>query len=566
MAINDGLNSVFRGQEGSGSAYILNPNQAIGVYQAGIADANERKRLEALALQKRQQEIADNNATALGNFKLGDHWGMKAAELQKDYEDLSNYAVKATQEGRNINSDRDFLQRKQQLLTKAAATKDLQLGYDRDAALVGKNPDAYENGLDVLKSYQNASIEDFMKGNFKPQPLKQIYTTADAIKDSGGTIAYTKRNDGTYDTTKVNRSGNVGQAISSLNTPAAKYLVEKAGGDTGAYIGGFPTKTSDGRTYYNTDGKQFEDAVISTLATDPNLPAYLQSKGYDVSNTDAIRKSAFDFAKKQNKAAGKYIKDYADNLENKATTDITRVFAAEQNQRARNAEGRAIESHAHEKGKWADEALAAQPDSIVSNVVTNLATQRTGAGSKPVMRTSTSLSASNVGNAKTPFLPTVVYNPETGQASRNSVPITVSGGQVHIKPVLNFGGAQKILDDESLKKLRAGTYRLNGRNVPRNTDVSYDEILLGEERIAADPNDILSKATVRKVMIPITDQSLDKKFDKQYNRTQMWDQAIKNTSDFETRKEIIKSQIKRQAPNMDAKALDKLAFDTAKQY
>lgn len=566
MAINDGLNSVFRAREGSGEAYILPNSQSVQIYQSGIADQNERERLRQAALLKRQQEISDANAKEIGDLKIGSHWGARASELQKDFDALNAYALTASQNGKSINTDREFLQKRNQLLAKAAATKDLQTAYERDATLVGKEPDRFENGIPVLQSYQNASIDDFMSGKFKPQELKRIYSTADAIKDSNGTVAYEKRNDGTYDTTKVNRSGNVGQAISSLNTPAAKYLIEKSGGDTGAYISGFPTRTQDGKTYFNTDGKQFEDAVIAKLATDPNLPTYLQQKGYDVSSTDAIRNSAFEFAKKQNKAAGQYVKDYADNLENKATTDITRVFAAEQNQRARSAEGRAIESFNREKSKWADEELASSPDEIVTNVATNLASQRTGSNGQPVIRSSTSLAASNVGNAKTPFLPTIVYNPETGASSKNTVPITVTGGQVHIKPVLNFGGAMKVMDDESIKRLRAGTYKLNGKAVPKSSELSYDELLLGEEKVPADPSDILSKSSVRKVMIPLTDQSLDKKFDKQYNRSQMWDKAIRSTNDFETRKEIIKSQIKRQAPGMDAKALDKLAFDTAKQY
>lgn len=572
----DGLNSVYGKREGSGQAYILPTNQSIGIFANGLANQQERQRLLDAAALKRQQELQDANAKTLSALSIGDHWNQRSSELQKDFNSLTDYALKATQQGLNLQSDRDFLQRKNDLFIKAGATKEMQKYYEDNYKDVGSNPDKYENGIQILDSFKNATIDDFTSGKFKPERLKQIYSLSDAVKDSNGTISYVKNNDGTLDTTRVNRSGNVGQAIASLDTPAAKYLLEKSGGDTGMYKAGFPIVTAEGKTFYNTKGKAFEDVVINKLATDPNLPAYLQQKGYDVSSNDAIYKSALDFAKKQNEATGTYVKGYADNLEDKATTDTTKVFTLAAERRAQRDQQIQEETFANTKSKWADEALAASPDDIVTNVVTNLAGQSykttldaKGNPTKTIesnMRTSTSLSAANVGNAKTPFLPTIIYDPQTGEGKQNASPITVSGGQVHIKPMLYYKGAQRVMDDASLKKLREGKYRLNGQNVPKNTEVSYDELLLGDERVAADPNDIMSKATVRKVMIPITDQALDKKFDKQYDRPQMWEKAIRATSDFETKKAIIKSQIKRQAPGMDVKELDKLAFETAKQY
>lgn len=532
MAI-DGINSVNNKRGSAGQAYVLPTNQAIGVYANGIANQQEKKRLLEAAALKRQQEISDGNYKEIGGLKLGDHWGERTGELQKDYNALIEYALEATRKGQNINSDKQFLQMKNSVLSKAAATKDLQGLFDKTKALVGSNPDAFENGVESLQEIRGASLDDFISGKFKPQELRKIYTMADAIKDSGGTISYVKNNDGTYDTTKVNRSGNVGQAISSLDSQSAKYIVKKAGGDTGAYISGFPTLTKDGKAYYNTSGKDFEDAVIGKLATDVNFIPYLQSKGYDVSSNELIKKSAFDFAKKQNEATGTYVKGYADVLEGKATTDKTRTFAAEQNQRAKAGEARAIETHANNKKKWAQEDLDAAPDSILPNVVTNISGQGytvDGNGAKTVknnIRQSTSLAATNVGNSKSPFLPQTVYNQETGVAEKNATSRNISGGQIHIKPVLKMNGGSRILDDESLAKLRAGTYKLNGKIVPKNTPIQYDELLYGDEALDANPLDPAAKKS-QKIIIPITGQSLDGKFTKAYNREEMWDISAKN--------------------------------------
>lgn len=340
----------------TGEAFVLPQNQAAGIFAAGLQDAVERQRALEAARLKRNQALADDNASILKNVKIGDHWGARSAELQDEYNKLNEYALKAARGGVNLNTDREFLEQRNQLLLKAQATKDLQKIYENTYREVGKNPDAFENGIEVLDSINKASLDDFRAGKFLPESLKRIYSLSDAIKESGGKTSYIKANDGVTDTTKVNRSGNVGQAIASITTPQAQYLIEKSGGDTGKYIAGFPTKMPDGRTYYNTNGDAFEDTVIQALATDAELPQFLQQKGYDVSSIDALRNSAFEFAKKQNQAAGKYVKDYADALENKATTDTTRVFTAEANRRANEAAARSAIRFS-ERGKKQEDVI-----------------------------------------------------------------------------------------------------------------------------------------------------------------------------------------------------------------
>lgn len=352
------LNTVYQGKGGTGGAYILPNNQAIGIFASGLQDINERKRLEEAYRLKREQKLADENAKAIASLKIDDHWGERSAELQNDYNALTDYALKAIQDGKNLNADKPFLKMRNQLVTKAGATNDLHSLYKDVYQAVGKNPDGYENGIDLLKSVRGVSMDDFMGGKFKPDSLRKIYSLADAIKESDGKTSYVKNNDGTYDTTRVDRSNNVGQAVASLSTNPAKYIIKKKGGDTGKYIEGFPTITAEGKRYYNTQGPDFESAVIDRLATDVDFPAFLQTKGYNVDTIDNIRNSALDFAKKQNEATGTYVKDYADNLENKATTDTTRVFSAEANKRANlNQQRRDTDSKQSSAGKptfWQD--------------------------------------------------------------------------------------------------------------------------------------------------------------------------------------------------------------------
>ncbi|RZM20418.1 MAG: hypothetical protein EOO88_36240 [Pedobacter sp.] len=534
MAINQS-NTVYQKRAGTGAAYVLPENQALGLYLNTMASDQKRQELLDAAKLKRQQEIQDANTKTIGSLSIGDHWSARENELQKDYNAVADYALNATHAGQKIDNDRDFLNKRSRIIGKAAASRELQKVFEQTTKDIGANPDGYKNPIAVLKSIRDANLDDYMDGKWNPPTLQRVYSLSDAIKDSNGTISYLKNNDGAYDTTKVNRSGNVGQALASLSTPAAKYLVNESGGDTGTYIGGFPTVTPDGKTYFNTQGKPFEDAVINQLATDPNFGSFLQSKGYDVSNTDAIRKSAFDFAKKQNEAAGSYVKNYADLLENKATTDTTRIFAAEANARQRRDQQMAEGRYAHDQRIWADEALASSPDAIVANVKTNIASTKTGGGGI-VNRPSTSFAAANVGNSRSSFLPMTTFDPETGLSKARNSTVNITSGQIHIKPVLRFGGVEKILDDESLSKIKEGKYKINGKVVPANASISYDELLYGEQRIPADPNDIMSKATVEKLIVPVTGQPLNKKFDKEYNRVNMWNTAIKSMTDEGDRK------------------------------
>lgn len=561
--ISNNLNRLYR--QGAGEAFILPESGAVDTLLDGLKENTELKKRYADQVIKERQAFDKGVNDNIANLRPKDYWTKYANEISNDYNSLMSEAQQLKSKRIDPFTNTDFLAKRDRLYSKAMASNELKGMYDNFYKEYGKSPDSYDNGLDILKSYNDITLDNYLDKGFNPAALQRNYTLADAIKESNGVTSYVKNNDGTFDTTKVNRAGNVGQAIASIDTPAASYILKKYGGDTGKYSAGFPTVTADGRTFFNTKGKEFEDAVINTLATDPDFPSYLSSKGYDTSSAPSIRKSALDYAKKQNEAAGKYVSEYADLLENKATTDTTRVFTAEANKRANREAARAERRLAHDEQKWADEELEKKPDDIATNVITNIASSRTN-GEKVANRPSTSLAAVNVGDAKSPFLPQIVFDAETGMGNKNSASINVNGGQVHIKPVLKFDGGTKILDDESIKKIREGKYKLNSKTVPKDIAIGYEELLYGTEQVPADPNDPLSKSGSRKIIIPISGQAIDNKFSKKYNREQMYDAAAKSTTDFETRKDLLKNYLKTQAPNLSDKDLDKLAFEAAKQY
>jgi hypothetical protein len=562
MASGD-LTGIYR--QGYGQAYILPENGAVDTLLDGLDRNTVLRQRNADMAAKRKMEADSQFNDNIKKLTPGDYYTKYSDHIQNGYNELVKNAIGLKSQGTDPFTNTEFLNKYESLKADARASNEIKKSYEDFWNKYSKEPERFDNGLDILNQYQNLSINDYKEGKFNPPQLQRSFSVADAVKASNGEISYIKRNDGTYDTTSVNRSGNVGQAINSIATPEAQYLIGKYGGDTGPYSGGFPTVTDDGKTYYNTKGRQFEDAVIAKLATDPNFPTVLANKGYDTSTTAAIKKSALDYAKKQNEATGKYVKEYADLLENKATTDVTRVFTAESNRRANREAARAEERLAHDKKKWAEEELEKKPDDIATNVLTNVASSRTN-GEKVAQRPSTSLAAVNVGDAKTPFLPQVVFDAETGMGAKNSASVSVNGGQIHIKPILNFDGGRKILDDESLENIRKGTYKLNCKTVPKDAVVSYEELLYGTEKVEADPNDPLSKSSSRKIIIPIAGQAIDNKFSKKYDRQKMYDAAIKSSKDFETKKDVVKQYLKTQAPNLSEKDLDKLAFETAKQY
>ncbi len=344
---------------GIGEAYLLKGNQAVDIFNNNIAQQEQQRRAQEYQRQRQlaaeQQDITDG----LAKLSPGDYWINHDEEINKDYKDLVGYGTKLKYEGRNPFSDPDFLTKKTQLEAKAKFSKQLQDDYKLVQAELLKNPDGYDNQDEVLGSYiGKKSISDYMKEGYKRPQLNKRYSLSDVIKDNKIEVGYEKNNDGTYDTTRINRSGIIDQALNTIDSEASKYILTKSGADTNVYKTGFPMFNKDGKRVWSTNPENVTKIATNVLENDPEFPQYLQQKGYDVSDPYKALLATEDFVKRQNNAVGSYAAKIADTVSGKGTTDRTRVYTAEANSRANSAESRANQKFNLLKGKLSKEENA----------------------------------------------------------------------------------------------------------------------------------------------------------------------------------------------------------------
>lgn len=335
----DPFNHVAQGREGTGAAFLLSGNRAAEIFQQNIKEDEQQRRLAEFQRQKALRDQQAANSKFLSDVKVGDHWQNDNKYIQKAYDDNMAYASGLKLQNKDIVGDETFRSNNQKNLAMADFSKKSETEFNKFYTEYSKNPSKVENADEIIAWYTRPLPERMASGVLPPKPIIK-HTLSDAIKESDGKVSYVKNNDGSYDTTKINRSGIIDQAIGSLDGDAAKYLIGKKGGDTSAYTGGFPSVLKDGKRLWETSGDQFESSVERALATDPSLPEYLQSKGYDVSTPDKIFESAKDFAAKQNKATGSYVQEYVDKVSGAGTTDTTRVFTARADARAERTANR----------------------------------------------------------------------------------------------------------------------------------------------------------------------------------------------------------------------------------
>lgn len=329
----DPRNLVYPGAEGTGAAFLLKGNRAADIFEQGAAKQAQAARLAEIA---RQKQLAAQEAAAakfLQGVKAGVGWENDDEYLRTNHEKNMEYAAQLKAEGKDPSKDVTFLNNHQKNLADAAYSKAAGQNYQKFIQEWQKNPDKIENA-DELISYYTKPFEERRKSGLKPPEPIMKHSLADAIKASGGTVAYEQNADGTYDTTKVNRAAIIDQGINSTDTKEAQYIIKKAGGDTTGFIKGFPVVTQDGKRLWNTKGDEFKNTVISELDENPDFVPHLRQLGYDVSDPGKTIDSAMEYAKKQNEAVGTYIKDYADALGGRGKSVTKRIYTDEANRRA----------------------------------------------------------------------------------------------------------------------------------------------------------------------------------------------------------------------------------------
>lgn len=330
-----GANSVYGGKQGSGQAYIL-PEQSLAtqVFLQGLQDQDKKKYLAAQQAYEAQKTFNAGVDANIAKLSPGDYYSKFTPQIQKDYGSLINDAQTLKAAGTDPFTNPEFLAKKEQLLSRAKATNEVKGNYDKLFAEVSKSPDGFKNGTELLQQYQNLNnIDDYISGNFKPGKLEPQYRMSDVFKETNATPETAETSDGYRDITTPNRSAHIGQAITALGSNSGIGVLKDKGAITNPkYINGFPTVSqkkdgSQSRTW-STDEKKIADIALEQLQTDAQFEDDLASFGYDVSTPDKAIDSAIDFVKKQNKAVGSFVNEYASELDNKVSPKNKEIYEA----------------------------------------------------------------------------------------------------------------------------------------------------------------------------------------------------------------------------------------------
>lgn len=343
----DGANLNFNQREGSGAAFVLPENQAVAQY-VGMMDQKRQQEMlnQQAAIKKREafNERIDDNISKLSPGAYSQQFGKG---IQEGYNEVIGLAKTMQKNGIDPFTNPEFLQKRNGLVNQAAASKELSTQYTNFVKEYGKDPDAYDNGTEILAAYQSPdALEKFMSGEFNPGQLQKRYSVADAVKASGAKPVTVETNDGYKSSVVANRAQHMTQALTTLDMPEAQYVIKKNGGDPGSpYRNGFPVSSKDGSPEWPTDKKDIEVYAIDQLEGDPQFMDFLSTKGYDTSTAAKAIESAVDYMQRQNSAIGGYVKEFADKLSGNVNEKFKAEFEGRRFALSQRADARSSESH-----------------------------------------------------------------------------------------------------------------------------------------------------------------------------------------------------------------------------
>lgn len=333
--------TLYSGQPGMGEAYLLQGNPALDIFANQVSQQHRAERMAALQRQKQLAEQQQNITDNLAKISPGEYWMNHDKEIQGEYKSLLDYGTQLKNQNKDPFADTAFLRMRENLVADARFSKQLQEEYNKQLAEINKNPNGYEN-LDKWMGYYspNRSLREYRTSGSQAPQLKRAYTLSDIIKENDIKAAPIVNNDGSWETTDVNRPAVIDKALSVIDSPSAKYYLNKKGLDFDAYAEGFPT-TSNGKRLWNTNDASVSEIAKNVKAYDPDIIKYLGNKGYDVSTENKADESLKSFIKKQNSAVGDYLNDVVNGAIDDVRTGRKRVYDAERMSIARNKESRA---------------------------------------------------------------------------------------------------------------------------------------------------------------------------------------------------------------------------------
>lgn len=337
----DGSNYNFQGTDGSGAAFILGSNPAVAQY-AAMMENKQREQLMMRMNAQKQKEARDQRINAdISKFSPGEYSQRFRKGIQEGYNSIMTQAKEMQRHGIDPFSDPEFLKKRQELLNRASASKELEKQYTEMLKEYSKNPDAYDNGQQIMMAYNDKdALDRYIAGEFNPGTLQRRYSIADAVKASGATPTTTTIEDGDKIVSAPSKLSYQESAITSLATPQAQYLVRKRGGDLDTpYPAGFPTEGKDGAVWV-TEGDSLKEVALNQLEGDAGFMNFLDSRGYDTSSPEEAVKSAMDYIGKQNKAIGGYVNDFEGHLTRNTKSEYKTNFQAMRFDLARKKEAR----------------------------------------------------------------------------------------------------------------------------------------------------------------------------------------------------------------------------------
>lgn len=332
MATEDPFNSVYRGREGTGAAFLLGGNRAAEIFHNNIAQDDQQRRM--LEFQKARAEREQRNIMdrSLSGIKLDGYWIAHDGELRNKLKGLMDYGAQLKVKGVNPTSDRDFKDMQARLDTEAKYSGQLMTGLAAFQKEVGSNPGKYsDESIAKGKAYYDPkkSISKYLEEGLTPPTLQPRYTLSGMLKNTKGSEAEFDKNGRIIK--EADRSKNVKLVEGLQDTPEFQSFITEAGGNPG--IGAFPIKNADGKTIYSTRDEDLLPEAQNILS---NIqPSKYASVGIMATTPEEALPEMLAIMKQQNQVYGSVVSEAADQLDARVDGSNRKNYAEDSNEIAR---------------------------------------------------------------------------------------------------------------------------------------------------------------------------------------------------------------------------------------
>lgn len=498
---DDGLNQVYQKQAGTGSAFLLGDSQAANIANQYMALDEQRNYQNKLYQQQLFQEKQNQINKELKALSPPEYWQMisQQADIPKKYSELLQKGAELKVKGIDPFYDPEFSKMKNDLYSRANASKELQKLYEKDATEISKHPDMFENAADITSYYGDGVLDNYLNGKFNAPQFRKNTSIVSALKDVGYKGIQDESTDAAGNTNI--KSLNVPETTKGvysvyLNNPQASRILAKAGGyEQPELLGGFPLTDADGNITFPKTDEEVDKYIQNNpnLLSDPKFGEAMLKLGFKEGDNPT------EFAKKvistQNKAVGSIVEqgvDYATGgmKTGEIFTGKGKQLSLQQQKlnetKKQNAFNRGI---ANERLKLAQQEAKRKDGNdgtsglSIGNADYNVTIgtiNKNGVPEKKGTAMGASLASYNIGNINTVVSPGTYYDHNTGVAVKNSKSISVKAGQMRLVPVLNDKNSPYNGGEVSLSALKN---IMNGSSKVKPDNVRFEIVAYGTKEI-----------------------------------------------------------------------------------